>query len=185
MPHDWNNEGKDIHLDREMKAAGISDLPDIVSAKDFAALPMPPPPELIRGVLHKGSKAIYGGPSKAFKTWTLIDMGLAVSTGGDWLGFSTTPGRVLYINFELQEFGIHRRLHAIATDRKIGYFEFDRGARSLDYPFTLMELHLDKDGNGEGKVSVGTKISVNEDKQIELENYGMQPVQLNKVRRVK
>ena len=119
MPHDWNNEGKDLRLDQAMNEAGIADLPDIVSARDFAAKPLLPPPELIRGVLHKGSKGIYGGPSKTFKTWTLVDLGLAVATGGDWLGFSTTAGRVLYINFELQEFGIHRRIHAIAQDRGI------------------------------------------------------------------
>ena len=91
----------------------------IVSAREFAARQIPIPSELVHGVLHKGSKGIYGGPSKTFKTWTLLDLGLAVATGGDWLGFSTTAGRVLYINFELQEFGIHRRIHAIAQDRGI------------------------------------------------------------------
>ena len=96
----------------------------------------------------------------------------------DKLGYS------LYYAVQRPEKEGGRRI-LIATDRKIGYFEFDKGARSLDYPFTLMELRLDKDGNGEGKVSVGTRISVNADNQLELENYGMQPVQLNKVRRTK
>ena len=118
MPHDWNDELKDARLDREMAEARIADLPDIVSARDFVARPIPTPPEVIQGVLHQGSKAIYGGPSKAFKTWTLLDMAIAVATGGDWLGFGTTLGRVLYVNFELQDFGIHKRILAIAEDRR-------------------------------------------------------------------
>lgn len=94
-----------------------SDFPPIVSAASFTAAPMPEPAQVIHGVLHAGSKAVYGGPSKAFKSWSLLDMALAVSTGGDWLGFQTTRGRVLYVNFELQPFALHKRLHAISTAR--------------------------------------------------------------------
>lgn len=89
----------------------------IVSADVFTASPMSEPPQVVKDVLHRGSKAVYGGPSKAFKSWTLLDLCLAVSTGGDWLGFETTPGPVLYLNFELQPFAVHKRLLAIAEDR--------------------------------------------------------------------
>ena len=94
-------------------------LPDIVSAATFTASPLPEPEQVIRGVLHRGSKAVYGGPSKAFKSWSLQDMCIAVATGGDWLGFQTTAGNVLYINFELQPFAVHKRLLAICEDRRI------------------------------------------------------------------
>jgi hypothetical protein len=94
-----------------------SGFPSIISAASFTAEPMPEPAQVIHGVLHAGSKAVYGGPSKAFKSWSLLDMSLAVSTGGDWLGFATTEGRVLYVNFELQPFALHRRLHALANAR--------------------------------------------------------------------
>lgn len=94
-----------------------SGFPAIVSAAAFTAEPLPEPEQVIHGVLHAGSKAVYGGPSKAFKSWSLLDMSLAVSTGGDWLGFATTKGRVLYVNYELQPFALHRRLHAIAEAR--------------------------------------------------------------------
>lgn len=92
-------------------------LPAIVDAAAFTAAPHPEPPQIVHGVMHRGSKAVYGGPSKAFKSWTLLDLCLAVSTGGDWMGFPTTPGLVLYVNFELQAFAVHRRLRAIAEDR--------------------------------------------------------------------
>lgn len=107
--------------DRLAELASVPDanaMPAIVDAETFTGTAMPEPPHVINGVLHRGSKAVYGGPSKAFKSWTLLDLCLAVSTGKPWLGFDTTPGNVLYLNFELQPFAVHKRLLAIAQDRQ-------------------------------------------------------------------
>lgn len=72
----------------------------------------------------------------------------------------------------------------IATDRRIGFREAANRPRSMDYPFTLIELHLDKDGEGEGRASVATKITFNKKlNHLELENYSSQPVMLNNVRK--
>jgi hypothetical protein len=68
----------------------------------------------------------------------------------------------------------------IATDRPIGYWEATNRPRSIDYPFTVIEVHL-KDGIGEGKMSLATKITAVGD-TIALENYTEQPVQLRSVR---
>lgn len=74
----------------------------------------------------------------------------------------------------------------LGTDRYIGYFEASNQTRTTDYPFTLVELRLDKDGVGEGKLALATKISKSKDgKQIELENYSSEPVRLTKVRQQK
>jgi len=71
----------------------------------------------------------------------------------------------------------------ILTDRYISMWEARNQPRTMDYPFTLIEIHLDKDGKGEGKASVATKISFDKDKnQLELENYSSEPVRLNNVR---
>jgi hypothetical protein len=73
----------------------------------------------------------------------------------------------------------------LATDRYIGFWEAANRPRTIDYPFTVIELRLNRDGVGEGKMSIATKITMDTDKkQIELENYGTQPVLLNNVRRV-
>ena len=73
----------------------------------------------------------------------------------------------------------------LATDRYIGFWEAANRPRTIDYPFTVIELRLNRDGVGEGKMSIATKIAMDKDKkQIELENYGTQPVLLNNVRRV-
>ena len=73
----------------------------------------------------------------------------------------------------------------IVTDRPIGFWEAANRPRSIDYPFTVIELRINPDGKGEGKLSIGTKIQADKDtKTIVLENYSMQPVQLSAVRRV-
>jgi hypothetical protein len=68
----------------------------------------------------------------------------------------------------------------LAMDRYIGFAEARNQPRSVDYPFTLLQIHVDKAGKGEGKMAVATKISFDrEKKQIELENYASEPVRLN------
>jgi hypothetical protein len=71
----------------------------------------------------------------------------------------------------------------IATDRYIGFWEARNQPRSIDYPFTLLELRIRKDGEGEGKMAAAAKISFDKKKnQIELENYASEPVRLNQVK---
>jgi len=90
-----------------------TNLPAIVNSQAFVALDMPPPVQVIKGVLHRGCKMVVGGGSKGRKTWSLIHLGLAVSTGRNWWGFDTTKGKVLYINFELPDFVAHDRISRI------------------------------------------------------------------------
>ena len=70
----------------------------------------------------------------------------------------------------------------LAMDRYIGFAEARNQPRSVDYPFTLIQIHVDKDGKGEGKMAVATKIKFDKEKKvIELENYSSEPVRLNNV----
>jgi hypothetical protein len=72
----------------------------------------------------------------------------------------------------------------VATDRYIGFWEARNQPRSIDYPFTLIEIRMDRDGEGEGKMSLATKVLVDKEKNtIVLENYDIQPVLLKSVRR--
>jgi hypothetical protein len=71
----------------------------------------------------------------------------------------------------------------IATDRRIDFWEARNQPRSMDYRFTLIELRLNRNGEGEGKLALATKIAFNKKENvIELENYGDEPVRLNQVR---
>jgi hypothetical protein len=72
----------------------------------------------------------------------------------------------------------------LATDRRIPFWEARNRPRSIDYPFTVIELRLNRDGVGEGKMSIATKITFEKEQNtIVLENYGTQPVLLQSVRR--
>lgn len=71
----------------------------------------------------------------------------------------------------------------LATDRYIGFAEARNQPRSIDYPFSLIEIRVDKDGKGQGKMAVATKIDFDKDKKVvQIENYGSEPVRLNEVK---
>lgn len=71
----------------------------------------------------------------------------------------------------------------LATDRYMSFLETRNNPRTTDYPFTLLDLRLKKDGEGIGKASIATKISFDKEKNImELENYSSEPVRLQQVK---
>lgn len=88
-------------------------LPPVFSLEELSTTPIPQPDELIQGVLHKGSKMVIGGASKAHKSWNLIDLSLSVVTGTPYLSLATSPGKVLYVNLEIQDFFFRQRLNAV------------------------------------------------------------------------
>lgn len=103
------------------------------------------------------------------------------------VGYISTPGSLKYdLHFARQraepEGG---RTIFLMTDRYIGAWEAVNRPRTMDYPFMLLQLQLDKTGNGEGKASVYTKITEAKDGTIELENFANQPVMLNEIRKVR
>jgi hypothetical protein len=72
----------------------------------------------------------------------------------------------------------------LATDRPIGIWEAINRPRLINYPFTFIELRVNEDGDGEGKLSRATKIIASRNGRfVELERYATQPVELTEVRR--
>ena len=70
----------------------------------------------------------------------------------------------------------------VATDRRMTSREILNQSRTVDYPFTIIELHVNKDNVGDGALSALTKITTNKKKQvIEIENYGEAPARLTEV----
>jgi hypothetical protein len=70
----------------------------------------------------------------------------------------------------------------LALDRYMSFQEVRNQPRTVDYPFTLIEVRLNKDGKGQGKMAYATKITFDKKKNnIELENYSSEPVRLNDV----
>lgn len=88
---------------KEWLEAVNDDLPDITPLESvFDHLP-PLEPSLIDGVLRQGHKMLVAGPSKAGKSYALIELAIAIAEGWDWLGFRCAKGRVMYINLELAQ----------------------------------------------------------------------------------
>lgn len=81
---------------------GINDdLPEPESmAEAWDNLPELSPP-LIDGVLRQGHKMLIAGPSKAGKSFSLIELSIAIAEGRKWLSWQCARGRVMYVNLEL------------------------------------------------------------------------------------
>jgi hypothetical protein len=73
-----------------------------------------------------------------------------------------------------------------ATDRYMTFQEVRNQPRTVDYPFTFIEIHLNKEGEGEGKLAVATQLKFDKKQNtIVFENYSTEPVRLNQVKVVK
>ena len=87
--------------------------PDFVWIDEFLETEIQEPPEVVKGLLHQGSKGIIGGGSKSYKTWGLIDLAVSVASGEPWMGFETTKGKVLYVNMEIPAPFFQKRVQKI------------------------------------------------------------------------
>jgi hypothetical protein len=113
------NEPLDTLQDDLQRAIALSNqnsnaLPEIEDAAAFVQRKIDAPRELVWGLLHQGAKMVVGAGSKGCKTWTMIDLAISVALGEPWLSIKTSRGKVLYLNFELQEFDMQKRLNAVA-----------------------------------------------------------------------
>ena len=86
---------------REWIEAVNDDLPDeedeIIGERGNLA------PALIDGVLRQGHKLLLAGPSKAGKSFALIELAICISEGIPWMGFQCAKGKVMYVNLELDK----------------------------------------------------------------------------------
>ena len=72
----------------------------------------------------------------------------------------------------------------LLTDRYITFWEATNRPRTIDYPFTLIEVRIGPEGKGEGKLSLATRITFDKkNNTVVLEDYKSQPTLLNEVKR--
>lgn len=103
----------------------------LLPATDAAAyIETEPPPHdpIIENIFDMGDKAELIGGSKQKKSLTTIEISLHVATGRDWLGLKIPKRRrVLYVNLELRDGWIWRRIrracraHGIGADELRGW----------------------------------------------------------------
>ena len=117
MPGVMRNGKKQYIIDTDIGRKSFSDWQewiesvndDMPDTENLAAEWDDPPelsPPLIDGVLRQGHKMLLAGPSKAGKSYALIELCAAIAEKAKWLGFSCSQGRVLYVNLESE--GKHR-----------------------------------------------------------------------------
>lgn len=95
------------------------DLPDPENVSDiWDNMPELAPP-LIDGILRQGHKMLLAGPSKAGKSYALIELCCAVAEGKSWFGFKCTQGRIMYVNLELDRASCMHRFKDVYT--ALGY----------------------------------------------------------------
>lgn len=92
---------KDFAEWKEWIESANDDLPDPENmAEVWEDLPELSPP-LIGGVLRQGHKLLLAGPSKAGKSYALIELCCAIAEGKPWFAWPCAKGRVMYVNLEL------------------------------------------------------------------------------------
>jgi len=96
------NIGKESWKEWQEWIEGVNDdLPEPESLADvWDNMPELSPP-LIDGVLRQGHKMLLAGPSKAGKSYALIEMCIAIAEGRKWLSWQCAQGKVMYVNLEL------------------------------------------------------------------------------------
>lgn len=96
------NIGKGSWMEWHDWIESVSDnLPDVEGlAEEWDSMPELAPP-LIDGVLRQGHKMLISGPSKAGKSYLLIELVIAIAEGRKWINWDCSRGRVLYVNLEL------------------------------------------------------------------------------------
>jgi RecA-family ATPase len=96
------NIGKETWREWQEWIEGINDdLPEPESmASVWDNLPDLSPP-LIHNVLRQGHKMLLAGPSKAGKSYALIQLCCAIAEGKTWLSWDCAQGKIMYVNLEL------------------------------------------------------------------------------------
>jgi RecA-family ATPase len=114
---------------QEYLKSDSSNLPDIVPLSEALKDPPPLADVLIDGILRKGHKMLISGPSKAGKSFFLMELAVALANGDTWIGFPCRESRVLYVNFEIDEASCINRFieirKAVFERRNIRYDHMD------------------------------------------------------------
>lgn len=73
----------------------------------------------------------------------------------------------------------------LGTDRPLPFWEPVNQPRRFDYRFTILDIRLDQESRGEGKMLAQTRLIFDpQSNTLTFEQFGLQPVALNQVRRV-
>ena len=111
--------------------------------------------------------------------------GLLNTLQGKRLGYfslGSQLGRDLNFVYQTENSDGSRHI-TILFERWMNLYEVRSGTRSTDYPFSYVELTVDRSGKGEGSFIPAAKIRFNKKHEVEVENFGIYPARLAGVER--
>ena len=108
---EWVEEENDT-LPEEEPLGNLQDLPELA-------------PELVEGLLREGHKMLLAAPSKAGKSFLLMELAVCIAEGRPWLGRKVRQGRVLYVNLELDPVSCKHRFADIYAAMRCSGHEND------------------------------------------------------------
>ncbi len=134
---------------------------------------------LIKTLVEKGQEETVKALREQKET------GFVRTRGGRGMG--AFPSVRLHYAYEFHQDG--KRQIIIVTDRPIGMREAARSTRSRDYDISALQMELENSGDeeqGQGTLLAAVKLGFDEEnKRIEIESLGQQPIRLANIKRQK
>jgi hypothetical protein len=100
------------------------------------------------------------------------------------IGIFRVPGNLSWdIRYAFHQMGRDNRKRIyLITDRNVSFAEAAARPRSMDYPFTVIEMRVDDSGFGDGQVMVAASIGFERNGMV-IEEFLDRPIRLTKVRK--
>lgn len=118
-----------------------------------------------------------GGPERLFK-----EMKRQKKTG--FIALRGDRGYPTYYTQEFTEGG--QRSILILTDREIYFEEVYNREITMQFPFTMITILMDEEGNGQGTAILGAELKWDEEKDVlRVTGYSAEPVRLEGLRLIK
>lgn len=131
------------------------DLPEIENLADLMSNPPPLSKPLIEGVLRQKHKMLLAGASKSGKSYLLMQLALAIATGGKWLDWQCARGPVLYINLEIDKPSFVQRFTDLCKGRQIDWRMLDLWhLRGKSMPMDSLTPKLIRRGREKGYAAI-------------------------------
>ena len=126
--------------------------------------------QLVQALKHGGTQGLHKEMKRQKKT-----------------GFVAIRGERGYPTYYAQEITENgQRAIIILTDREIEFEEVYNREISMQFPFTMISMALDDEGNGTGAAILGAELKWDEEKDVlRVTGYSAEPIRLEGIRLIK
>ena len=107
--------------------------PPLLTLRDILLTPLPPVEWDCEPIIPHHRRVVMFGEFGALKSWILLHLGLHLAKGASWLGTFpvTTPRNVLYIDEEMAEEDLRRRVKLLCSGMQASPDEFPADFRAF------------------------------------------------------